>query len=354
MATSVTLGVRLNPSKFQRIKIENVNLDSKVDLLKDEAAKKINVQKQTIELIYCGIILDDDATLSACGIKPGVMVHVLRKKEPETPVPVRSMSAADVQQLVVAFRAFTLSFGYRAALQRLSRPEVLQNIIATTPGLSEDPVAIAMIQDPELLVHMSDPDTVRRIAELHPSLAEAANHIAAAVHEEASTTNPNQPGTSSGYSYSLEALSDDEEMDSSSSDGVREGQPLSRNQSYSAITSAQLAAALANATNNYQSPSASTNSSASVITNEMFTQAMQQAFASVTPQQSTNTTTSTTANSDAGETLEAIRRRLAPQLQQMREMGLTNDGINVQALQATSGDVQAAIDLVFSGVISAD
>lgn len=48
MATSVTLGVRLIPSKFQRIKIENVNLDSKVDLLKDEAAKKINVQKQTI------------------------------------------------------------------------------------------------------------------------------------------------------------------------------------------------------------------------------------------------------------------------------------------------------------------
>lgn len=61
--------------------------------------------------------MDDDATLSACGIKPGVMVHVLRKKEPETPVPVRSMSEADVQQLVVAFRAFTLSFGYRAALQ---------------------------------------------------------------------------------------------------------------------------------------------------------------------------------------------------------------------------------------------
>lgn len=232
---------------------------------------------------------------------------------------------------------------------------MLENIIATTPGLSEDPVAIAMIQDPELLVHMSDPDTVRRIAELHPSLAEAANHIAAAVHEEATTANPNQPGTSSGYSYSLEALSDDEEMDSSSSDGTREGQPLSRNQSYSAITSAQLAAALANATNNYPSPSASTNSSASVITNEMFTQAMQQAFASVTPQQqSTNTTTTTTANSETGETLEAIRRRLAPQLQQMREMGLTNDVINVQALQATSGDVQAAIDLVFSGVISAD
>lgn len=114
--------------------------------------------------------MDDDATLSSYGIKPGVMIHVLKKKEPEVPIPSRTLSEADVQQLVVAFRAFTLSYGYRAALQRLSRPEILENIIAATPGLADDPVAIAIIQDPELLVHMADPDTVRRIAELHPSL----------------------------------------------------------------------------------------------------------------------------------------------------------------------------------------
>jgi len=46
--------------------------------------------------------------------------------------------------------------------QRLSRPEVLENIMMATPGLSEDPVAISIIQDPELLVHMENSDTVRR------------------------------------------------------------------------------------------------------------------------------------------------------------------------------------------------
>lgn len=126
------------------------------------------------------------------------MVHVLKKKELDAPVQSRNLSEADVQQLVVAFRSFTLSFGYRTALQKLSRPDVLEHIIATTPGLSEDPVAIAMIQDPELLVHMSDPDTVRRAAELHPCLVEAANIIAAAVHEEGAQVNPNTPGPSSG------------------------------------------------------------------------------------------------------------------------------------------------------------
>ena len=32
----------------------------------------------------------------------------------------------------------------------------------TTPGLSDDPVAISILQDPELLVHMENGDTVRR------------------------------------------------------------------------------------------------------------------------------------------------------------------------------------------------
>jgi len=33
------------------------------------------------ELVYCGNILDDDSTLKSCGLKSGVMVHVLKKKE---------------------------------------------------------------------------------------------------------------------------------------------------------------------------------------------------------------------------------------------------------------------------------
>lgn len=46
--------------------------------------------------------------------------------------------------------------------QKLSRPDILDNIIMITPGLSQDPVAISMIQDPELLVRMGDIETVRR------------------------------------------------------------------------------------------------------------------------------------------------------------------------------------------------
>ena len=43
--------------------------------------------------------------------------------------------------------------------------------------------------------------------------------------------------------------------------------------------------------------------------------------------------------------------QLAQQMQQMRELGLTDDALNLQALQLSGGNVHAAIDLVFSGVI---
>lgn len=78
--------------------------------------------------------MDDDATISSYGIKSGVTIHVLKKKEQEKPTPSKTLSEANVQQLVVAYRSFTMSYGYRAGLQRLSRPEILENIISTTPG----------------------------------------------------------------------------------------------------------------------------------------------------------------------------------------------------------------------------
>lgn len=70
-------------------------------------------------------------------------------------------------------------------------------------------------QTGDMLAYKTEYCNIFRIAELHPSLAEAANHIAAVVHEEAATGSATNQGSSSGYSYSLDALSDEEEMDSS-------------------------------------------------------------------------------------------------------------------------------------------
>lgn len=44
---ALLLGVRLIPNQFKCIKLDNVNLDSKVESFKEEAAKKINAQKES-------------------------------------------------------------------------------------------------------------------------------------------------------------------------------------------------------------------------------------------------------------------------------------------------------------------
>lgn len=322
--------------------MENVDFESKVDAFKEEVAKKANSPKESLELVYCGNILDDDSTLSSCGVKPGVMVHVLKKKAKEAPLPTQTMTECDIQALVVAFKTLTFSSSCKSSLQKLSRPDILENIIMITPGLSQDPVAISMIQDPELLVRMGDIETVRRIVELHPALAEAANHIAAAVHEEAVSGSSSHPSTSTGLAHLMDMLSDEDDMESSqSSDSLQQG--VTRQPSFSAITSAQLAAAIASAAQN--SASASTSGGDTAITPEMVNEAMQRAMATVAPASSTVPTegpTNTERNPD----------NLTDQMRQMRELGLTDDALNLQALQLSRGNVHAAVDLVFSGAIS--
>lgn len=46
--SEIVLGVRLQPSQFQRIKLENIALTNNVESLKAEAAQKINVESDNI------------------------------------------------------------------------------------------------------------------------------------------------------------------------------------------------------------------------------------------------------------------------------------------------------------------
>ncbi|XP_029041653.1 ubiquitin-like protein 7 isoform X1 [Osmia bicornis bicornis] len=358
MTSELILGIRLEPQTLTTIKLNDINFKIKVGELKYETAKKVNLAKELFELIYCGSVLEDDMTLEFYGIKSGAMVHVLRKRESEMMSLPKYISEDSILQLASTFKSFKENPKLRSALNHLGeRPEVINNIISSSPGLHEDTVAIAILQDPDLMAYFTDVDTVRRFAEAHPVLVEAAQNIAAAVHAE--VHNNTTAGTNSSlstlqptaYLYSLDNLSDDEEMAGDSSQSSDSTQPsnISNNPSNSAITVAQLAAAVSRArarsfplSNSPSSTSAgSTNSG--VITTEMFTQAMQQASAA-TPGLINDTT------------LPPILPPVLPQftdlqrqLAQMHELGLQDDTVNIQALHFTNGDVQAAIELVFNG-----
>lgn len=164
------------------------------------------------------------------------------------------------------------------------------------------------------------------------------------------------------YSYSLDNLSDDEEMAGDSSQSSDSTQPsnLSANSS-NTITTARLAAALSRAgsrafplSNSPSSTSASSTNSG-VITTEMFTQAMQQAFATTPASIAAPTAPTVPTVPTAPTSLSPMLHPTLPestdlqrQLAQMHEMGLQDDNTNVQALILTNGNVQAAIELVFN------
>lgn len=294
------------------------------------------------------------------------MVHALKKKEPELPAPNRYISEDSILQLASAFKSFNEMPAFRSALHRLSkRPEVIDNIISSSPGLHEDSVAIAMLQDPDLMAHFTDVDTVKRIAELHPVLIEAAQNIAAAVHEEAQNTASSGSSSSSmansqpttARSYSVDNMSLEEEM---ARDIAHFFATHPVNDNNLRFPNMIPVAANSQTSQRPDNPPSSTsggvnqqpvtgNQSTGVITSQMFMEAMRQAAIATNPNSQPATASPVASLPPMLPPFSPPVTDLQRQLAQMHEMGLQDDTVNIQALQFTNGDVQAAIELVFSG-----
>jgi hypothetical protein len=56
-------------------------------------------------------------------------------------------------------------------------------------------------------------------------------------------------------------------------------------------------------------------------------------------------------NNDPSNEDEQLRQQFDRFLPQMRELGIADDSLSLRALQATNGDVQAAINLIFAGLV---
>nr|XP_012217267.1 PREDICTED: ubiquitin-like protein 7 isoform X3 [Linepithema humile] len=365
------LGVQINSELVMPITLSGINLKTKVEELKQEAADRWNLPKDSLDFIYCGLILENDATVESVGLKNGSMIHAQQKKEPEPIVKNKFVSEDCILQLTSAFKSFNETPAFRIALHRLSkRPEVIENIIFSCPGLHEDTVAIAILLDADLMAHFTDVDTVKRIAEMHPALIEAAQNIAAAVHEEAhnvassgsssSSVGSSQPTTA--RSYSVDNMSFEEEMArdiahffathpvTDSNLHFPNSPPTANSQSSQRLDNPPSSTS---GNTNQTAASNQNNQSTGVITTEMFMDAMRQATLA------TNPNPQQVAASPVASLSPVLPPMLPPfsspvtdlqrQLAQMHEMGLQDDTVNIQALQFTNGDVQAAIELVFSG-----
>ncbi|XP_034042580.1 ubiquitin-like protein 7b isoform X2 [Thalassophryne amazonica] len=315
-----------------------------------------------IELVHCGRKLKDDLTLDAYGIQPGSTLHILKKTWPE---PESRPEAVNRATAAREFRVFhtalhSLNSTYRDAVYKmLTNKESLDQIIVATPGLRSDPVALRVLQDKDLFVQFTDPTMLDVLVSNHPALVNAIilvlHSVAGSMPAQTSTSSSRNVSASS-YSdmpggFMFEGLSDDEEDFQSgspvgpssragSSAGIR---PVSLNHSGATgprpITQSELATALALASTPDSSAVTPTTADPSTgatpmpagtpVSNDLFSQALQQAL------QATS--------------MSALQGRWQSQMQQLRDMGIQDEELMLRVLQATDGDIQAALELIFAG-----
>lgn len=360
-----------NSCKFERHKLSSLKLDDKVSALQTKVAELFDKKIGDLELVFLGKVLKEDDTLEACGIKSGMTVFAYPHHELMKPT-----CTLDMQDIpVIAFGTALVNPAFRTVLQSLKDPDVLENVMAATPALADDPVAVGILQDPELMTLLANPTFLRKMAESHPALVEAAVQIAVSFHEEGAASG-RSASPAPEVSYSLEALSDDDDMEGPVDQGTPGGSGMF---SPNRITPAQLAAALAAAAAN---PAAAGSGSSSPppatgsplippsprlhappstprnpITHEMLNSAVQTALGlSVPGNPATASSPSTLSSSPGGLPADLVDPAVTyqSQLQQLRDMGLSNDAASVRALVATSGDVQAALELLFGDATDVD
>ena len=81
----------------------------------------------------------------------------------------------------------------------------------------------------------------------------------------------------------------------------------------------------------------------------MLTQALQssQPSSTVIPQPSTSSGTANSGSTSSSSSSSTTRNWTA-QLQQMHDLGILDDAVAIQALEIANGDVQQAVNLIFS------
>ena len=353
--TGVTL-CQATPGKLNKMKTSIKSIPE----LRKQAAELTKLPEERIRLLWQGNLVSDGFDVSKLTNSLVMIVPMAPARPAQDPAPeLVNASEEEIQRFRVAFGSAIRNPAFSKVVKRMALRENMDNLSAACPGLGEDLVAQAFLTRPELLIQLLDLETLKKIGETHPALCEAAHNLAAAVHEEQASSGRSAASDESGEpepgSYFLDELSDEEMEDE------EQGPQAGRTGRVAPITPEQLAAALAAAAGSAnpfmgvtglglnqpgaeRSSTSTASSSAqttpsSRLTADMFQAAMQQAMQVMDG--------SNSAHSSAPTPVPQMDYSI--QLATMKEMGIIDEGLATRALQVMGGDIQAAVDLIFSG-----
>ncbi|CAH2087525.1 unnamed protein product [Euphydryas editha] len=263
-------------------------------------------------------------------------------------------------------------------MQLLNDESAMAEIIDHAPSLAEDCMTISILHEVELLAALgANIQTMRRGAEAHPDLPNALRHLMRLVRSRSNAAHTDNAPLS-GFAYSLEALSEDDDVEEEETEEVENRAPITQEQFTAALQAATQATALPSASSssapglsgqqllsllqttpnntNNETGSAIASAIGTAITDEMISEAITEALTRVMPEASTDQSAGSSSFNSSFNTSPPIGRDedFTTQLQRMNEMGLLNDTLNVRALIISGGDANAAINLIINGLIEDD
>jgi hypothetical protein len=196
----------------------------------------------------------------------GSTLHILKTPDSCSPMLLepRELSEDEMKQFFIALGMAIRNPQFIGVIKRLTEnKENLDNLAAACPGLAQDPMAMAILSKPEMLLLLFSPvqrtaggknpfnESIKKLAKEHPALLQAMENMMAAVHEEKPSAHGSTASAAENvpapFSYHLDEMSDIDEDDE---DEEMMDTSLQRNRSFSAITPDQLAAAIAAAQQN--------------------------------------------------------------------------------------------------------
>lgn len=92
------------PRSYERIRVENVNLNESVSFL-IEKFRNLTGIKDEVSVCYLGNILEDDEPITRYGLHAGSTVHILKKAAEEGPKEYTRFTELDCSRICSNFRS---------------------------------------------------------------------------------------------------------------------------------------------------------------------------------------------------------------------------------------------------------
>eukprot|EP00045_Choanoeca_perplexa_P017370 m.251161 g.251161 ORF g.251161 m.251161 type:complete len:373 (-) comp17518_c0_seq2:680-1798(-) len=369
--------VSVKPPSGDAIEMD-VELSMKVSAFRQAVADKVGDPKNSIRLVCSGHVLKDEKTLAEHNIVADAKIHLVRTARraapaqpaasagnslfAPTPAGASSQAAPSGEAMRVPPEMASLLRQLQANpqaqamfVQMLQNPAMLQQLLSSSPGLANNPEAMAMFQNPEFLRQLADPRTLAQMAR-RPAGEPAVSREVFQVAMQAMTGGEipaNYPRVElrgqlnafsqgmPGYSGSSAPPMTGQQAPSPAaqpSAGARRVRMMREIFTRDAVR--QAIATLPTA-----QPAARMETDAEPQTSTPSQPAASQPAASQ-PAVASQDTPSSGETPASGEEVPATVRYEA-QLRMLGEMGFTDPVACVQALEATNGDVNAALQFLF-------